>query len=261
MLKTLFIPFSQGAKFSLKFLAGIQACILIAIWFTLPASTGIPSPLEIASAWNILASTQGLLLELMKSVVVIWEALILSAVLSFGIAYLTTADIFKPGATMIASLRFLGFAGLTFLFTLWTSNGQNLKLALLTFGMTVFLTRSTVDDIKTIPLESIDYARSLGFRGWRITYEIAIRGRLHAMLDLLRQNAAIGWTLIVMVEGLVRSDGGIGAMLLIQGKYFNLASVFAIQLTILTYGIVQDILLNMLRAIICPYTELNRSDR
>ena len=261
MFTTLLVPFAQGRKFSLKFLAAVQLAILAAIWVVLPASTGIPSPTDIGSAWQTLATTQGLLLELMKSVVVIWEALILSAVFSFGVAYLTTADIFKPAGTMIASMRFLGFAGLTFLFTMWTSSGQNLKLALLTFGMTVCLTRSTIDDVKSIPLESIDYARSLGLRGWRITYEMAVRGRLHAMLDLVRQNAAVGWTLIVMVEGLVRSDGGIGAMLLIQGKYFNLASVFAIQLTILTYGIVQDILLNLLRAIVCPYTELNRSDK
>jgi len=261
MFKTLFNPFSTGRKISIQFLAAVQIIILAAIWIALPNSTGIPSPTSIFSAWNELALKQGLLLELVKSVVVIWEALILSAVISFSIAYLTTADVFKPVGTMIASLRFLGFAGLTFLFTLWTSNGQNLKLALLTFGMTVFLTRSTIDEMKAIPLESIDYARSLGMKGWKITYEIGVRGRLHVMLDLLRQNAAIGWTLIVMVEGLVRSDGGIGAMLLIQGKYFNLSAVFAIQLTILAYGIFQDILLDLIRATVCPYTNLNRSDR
>jgi ABC-type nitrate/sulfonate/bicarbonate transport system permease component len=261
MFSTLFSPFSTGRKISIKFIAIVQIIILAGIWIAMPNSTGIPSPTSIFQAWNELALKQGLLLELVKSVVVIWEALILSAIISFGVAYLTTADVFKPAGTMIASLRFLGFAGLTFLFTLWTSNGQNLKLALLTFGMTVFLTRSTIDEMKSIPLESIDYARSLGMKGWRITYEIGVRGRLHVMLDLLRQNAAIGWTLIVMVEGLVRSDGGIGALLLIQGKYFNLSSVFAIQLTILFYGIVQDVMLNLIRSMLCPYSNLNRSDR
>jgi ABC-type nitrate/sulfonate/bicarbonate transport system permease component len=261
MLKTLFIPFAQGPRLNIRLLAFVQLIILAAIWSSLPPSTGIPTPLSILSAWNMLALKQGLLAELLSSVIVIWKALLLSALISFSIAYLTTADIFKPVGTMVASLRFLGFAGLTFLFTLWTSNGQNLKLALLTFGMTVFLTRSTVDEIKAVPLESIDYGRSLGLRGWRITYEIGVRGRLHVMLDLLRQNAAIGWTLIVLVEGLVRSEGGIGAMLLVNGKYFNLSAVFAIQITILAYGILQDALLNLLRALVCPYSELNRSDK
>lgn len=262
MFKSLIIPFSTGKKFSIKFLAGIQLAIMAAVWLILPASSGVPSPAAIFSAWNTLALEHGLLLELFKSVVVIWEALLLSALISFGVAYLTTADIFKPTGTFIASLRFLGFAGLTFLFTLWVGgNGNTLKLAMLTFGMTVFLMRSTVDEIKSIPMESIDYARSLGLSGWGITYEIGILGRLHVMLDLLRQNAAIGWTLIVMVESYVRSDGGIGALLAVQAKYFNLPAVFAIQLTILAYGIIQDILLNFIRAAVCPYTNLNRSDR
>lgn len=261
MFASLFTPFTTGRRFSIKFLAAVQLAVLVAVWIALPASTGIPSPAAIFSAWNELALKQGLLLELFRSVVVIWQALLLSAIISFGVAYLTTADFFKPSGTFIASLRFLGFAGLTFLFTLWTSNGQNLKLALLTFGMTAFLMRSTVDEVKSVPLESIDYARSLGLTSWAITYEIVIRGRLHVMLDLLRQNAAVGWTLIVFVEGLVRSDGGIGALLLTQGKYFNLSSVFAIQLTILAYGIIQDMALNALRFAVCPYTRLGRSDR
>lgn len=262
MIASMFIPYAQGRKFSVRFLAIAQLVIMAIIWLFLPANVGIPTPQAIATAWNDLALNQGLLVELLRSVTTILKALFLSAVIAFGTAYLTTADAFKATGTFIASMRFLGFAGLTFLFTLWVGgNGANLKLAMLTFGMTVFLMRSTVDEIKSIPGESVDYARSLGLRGWEITYEIGIRGRLHAMLDLLRQNAAIGWTLIVIVESYVRSDGGIGALLAVQAKYFNLPAVFAIQLTILAYGILQDMALSLLRATVCPYGELNRSDR
>lgn len=261
MLKSLVTPYSQGRRFSIKFLALTQLAILVGLWFLAPVSTGIPSPTSIVLAWNKLATEQGLLVELFRSIVVIWKALLLSALISFGIAYLTTADLFKPVGTLVSSLRFLGFAGLTFLFTLWTSDGHDLKLALLTFGMTVFLTRSTVDEVKSIPLDQIDYARTLGLSGWGVTYESIIRGRLHVMLDLLRQNAAVGWTLLSMVEGLVRYEGGIGALLLNQNKYFYLSGVFAIQLTILFYGIIQDIGLDYLRRLVCPYTELNRSDK
>ena len=62
-------------------------------------------------------------------------------------------------------------------------------------------------------------------------------------------------------EGLVRSEGGIGTLLLNQNKYFNLSAVFAIQLTILAYGIVQDFGLIYLRSVLCPWTRLNRSDK
>lgn len=261
-MKSLFTPYFQGSRLNIRFLALAQLAIMAVIWCTLPKSVGIPGPLEIAEAWNALALKNGLLVELFKSVVTILEALVLSAIISFTAAYLTTADIFKATGNFVAAMRFLGFAGLTFLFTLWVGgNGSILKLTMLTFGMTVFLMRSTVDEIKSIPLETIDYARSLGLSGWQITYEVGVRGRLHAMLDLLRQNAAIGWTLVVIVESYVRSDGGIGALLAVQAKYFNLPAVFAIQLTILFYGVAQDLLINWIRTLVCPYSELNRSDK
>jgi NitT/TauT family transport system permease protein len=253
-------PYHLGRRFNLKLLSGISAGVMFVAWMLAPASTGIPSPLAIAIAWNNMALSQGLLIELFNSMVVIWQALLFSAILSCGIAFLTTADIFKGVGTFIASLRFLGFAGLTFLFTLWTSSGTSLKLALLTFGMTVFLTRSTIDVIKSIPQSDIDYARSLGLSGWRLAWEVGACGKQADMLDLVRQNAAIGWTLLSMVEGLVRSEGGVGAMLLSQNKYFNLSAVFAIQLTILAYGILQDVALSWIRGVICPWTRINRSD-
>lgn len=235
--------------------------MLVALWFIAPAKSGIPSPIAIIEAWNILALQQGLLVELLNSTVVIWQALILSSLIAAGVAALTTADIFKSVGNFVASMRFLGFAGLTYLFTLWTSNGNQLKLALLTFGMTVFLTRSTIDLAKSIPQSDIDYGRSLGLKGWSLTWELFLRGRSGDLLDLIRQNAAVGWTLLAMVEGLTRSSGGIGALLLNQNKYFNLAAVFAIQLTILAYGLLQDVSLNALRSLLCPWTRLNRSDK
>ena len=261
MLKSLVVPYSLGAKFNAKFLAASTAVVLLSFWLIAPASTGIPSPSAIITAWDKLAREQGLLIELFTSTYVIWQAIFLSAFISVSIAALYTADILKPVSTFVASLRFLGFAGLTFLFTLWTSSAEMLKLSLLTFGMTVFLTRSTIDVVKSIPQSDIDYARSLNLSGWRLTWELVLRGRSADMLDLIRQNAAVGWTLLAMVEGITRSEGGIGALLLNTNKYFKLDAVFAIQLTILAYGLLQDIALQYFRGLVCPWTRLNRSDR
>lgn len=261
MFRSLFTPFALGCRFSIKFLAGVSLATLALLWVIAPTSTGIPSPLSVIGAWNTLALKQGLLQELFISMIVIWKAIFLSAFLAIGIASLYTADLVKPIGTFIASMRFLGFAGLTYLFTLWTSDSAHLKLALLTFGMTVFLTRSTIDVVKSIPQSDIDYARSLGLKGWGLTWELVIRGRAAEMLDLVRQNAAVGWTLLAMVEGITRSEGGIGALLLNTNKYFRLDAVFAIQFMILGYGIIQDIGLSYIRGVLCPWTRLNRSDK
>lgn len=55
---------------------------------------------------------------------------------------------------------------------------------------------------------------------------------------------------------LVRSEGGIGTLMLNEGKHFHLDAVFAIQLTILFVGIVQDKILGVIKNIICPYANM-----
>jgi NitT/TauT family transport system permease protein len=261
MFQSLFTPFFLGRRFSVKFLAAGQLIILLGLWVAAPSTTGIPSPLDVVVEWNKLALHKGMLLELGTSMEVIAYALVLSTLLSWVGAALQTADFFKPSTALISALRFLGFAGLTYLFTLWTTSQFSLKLSLLTFGMTVFLSRSMIDIVNQTPASEVDYARTLGLSGWRLTWELMVRGKSGDMLDLVRQNAAVGWTLLAMVEGITRSAGGIGALLLGENKYFNLASVFAIQLTILGYGIFQDYALSVIRAFLCPWTRLNRSDK
>ena len=45
-------------------------------------------------------------------------------------------------------------------------------------------------------------------------------------------------------------------MLLNQNKHFHLSAVFAIQLTILLLGLVQDYGIGLLRKVFCPYADL-----
>jgi NitT/TauT family transport system permease protein len=225
------------------------------LWSLIP-SKEFPSLIEIASAWNVLATQQGLLIELKNSALTIISAIFLSSVISITLTVLSTAALFKPVIGWMTGFRFLGFAGITFLFTMWTSSGNELKLALLTFGMSAFLLTNSLSIVDGITQEEIDYAKTLKISGWRLSYEVVLRGKLDQFLDQIRQNAAIGWSLLSMVEGLVQYEGGVGAMLLKQNKHLHLAAVFAIQITILLYGISQDWVLKFIREMICPYVKL-----
>jgi NitT/TauT family transport system permease protein len=212
-----------------------------------------PTPMEVIDAWNRLALNDGLLMELGRSAYTITQALVYSSIISAVIAYGASLVILRPLATWIATLRFLGFAGITFVFTLLTSDGAALKVWLLTFGMTVFLLTNMLSVTYSITQSEIDYAKTLRLGSFRTVYELLIRGKLDEFLDMVRQNAAIGWTLLSMVEGLVRSEGGIGSLLLNQNKHLHLAGIFAIQLTILLYGMLQDYGLGVVRQLACPH--------
>lgn len=256
MLKFL-TPYS-GEKYRTALLMTLsQLVLLLVIWNFVPIS-GLSSPFEIITSLVDLVKNQGLIRELLVSVLVILKSILYSSIISLLIGYLATALLFKPFASLVSSFRFLGFAGITFLFTLWTSSGMELKIWLLTFGMTVFLATTIIAEVKSIPKDQIDYARTLGLKGWGITWEMVVLGKLDVMVDLIRQNAAIGWVMLSMVEGLVRSDGGIGTLLVTQNKYFHLSAVFAIQGVILAYGILQDVAFKKLRAFLFPYSALNK---
>lgn len=251
----LFTPFAHNG-IGVALVAS-QIFILLVIWILSPSKI-IPTPMEIVTAWNEMARDQGLLIELGNSAMTILKAIGLSTLISMTIACMSTMAFFKSAAKWLTSLRFLGFAGITFLFTLWTSNGAELKLWLLTFGMTAFLLTNILSTVDSVTQQDLDYARTMQLGPWRTAYETIIRGKLADILDLIRQNAAMGWTILSMVEGLVRSEGGIGTLLLNQNRHFHLAAVFAIQITILIYGLLQDFLMKMLSDTACPYVKLSR---
>lgn len=253
----LLLPFTPVRARWLPAMVATQACATLALW-ALSGSCTLPSPLEVARAWLDLVQHQGLFIELWASVKVSLLALVLSTLAAVVMACLGTAPVFMPLARLSAALRFLGFAGLTYVFMLASSDAVGLRVSILSFGMFVFMVTALQADLAATSRDPIDHCRTLGMRHWRITGEVVVLGKADVILDLMRQNAAIGWTLLTLVEGLTRSAGGIGAMLLNQNRYFLLAGVFAIQLTILAVGLAQDALLSLLKDSMCPWSTLGK---
>ena len=253
-----FLPFTPMPESRLQLLFIAQGVIAVVLW-SLSGSTALPSPLEVGDAWVDLVKKQGLLFELWSSVKISLISLLISTVAAVSVAAFSTAPVFLPLARFSSSLRFLGFAGLTYIFMLLSSDGYWLRIYLLSFGMFVFMITGLLAEIKETPLEQVDHCRTLGMKDWRITGEIVLLGKSDITLDLVRQNAAVGWTLLTLVEGMTRSEGGIGAMLLNQNRYFLLAGVFAIQITILLYGLAQDKLLALLKDVMCPHARLGKN--
>jgi len=253
----LLLPFTPVNARWLQLLLTVQGGLAIGIW-ALSGSRTLPTPVEVAHAWINLVQRQGMLFELWASVKVSLVALLVSTSAAVVVACLSTAPVFRPAARLLAAMRFLGFAGLTYVFMLASSDAHWLRVSILSFGMFVFMVTSLLAEIAATPRDQIDHCRTLGMRHWRITGEVVILSKAHVTLDLMRQNAAVGWTLLTLVEGMTRSEGGIGAMLLNQNRYFLLAGVFAIQLTILVYGLGQDCLLSLLKNTLCPYARVGK---
>lgn len=254
-LAAVFLPNRAVSPSVMKILMLGQAAVALVIWWFSPYKV-LPRPDEVVRALGELWTRQGLGWEIITSLTLNVQAIGWTLLISLLLSYLTVIPFFRPIALAVSKGRFLGLIGLTLIFTLMIGGGTRLKLALLIFGMSVFFVTSMAAVIQDLPKESFDHARSLGMSEWRVVWEVVVLGTADDAFEVLRQNAAIGWMMLTMVEGISRAEGGLGAMLLNQNKHFHLAEVFAIQLLILLIGILQDYGIGALRRLCCPYADL-----
>ncbi len=231
---------------------------IVAAWSFRPAF--LPGPMDVVHAFPDLLA-QGLLYQLYVSLTTSLQALGISCLLTLPLAYLTVLPALRPFVLFVSKTRFLGLTGFTVLFTLLFGGGHALKVALLVFGMSVFLVTSLHDVIEAIPREEFDHARTLRMGPWRVVLEVVVLGRMDAVLEVIRQNAAMGWVMLTLVEGLVRFEGGLGVMMLTEDKHIRLAAVFAVQLLVLAIGILQDASLVAIRNLLCPFASLTLERR
>lgn len=253
-LRKIFTP-NQKLKDSTAFtLAVTEAALLMLLWMFSPF-VFLPTQGETLRAFSDLWF-QGLGTDLYVSFKLNVQAVAIASVISLTLSYSTVLPFMRPVVRFVASLRNLSMVGLTFFFLLVSSGGHMLKLEHLVFGIMVFFVTNMEDVMADIPKVKFDLARTLGLGEWEITWQVVILGQADKAFKTVRQNAAIGWMMLTMVEGISRTEGGIGTLLLNQNKHFHLAAVLAIQLVIFGMGMAQDWVLKKLRTFFCPWADL-----
>lgn len=255
-LHGLVTPFTQVNKNTLTIMLGLQIFALMLYW-TFGKFQFFPTPMQVGHAFKVLLTEQGLIAELWVSLWLCVKSMFFATIISAVISYLSVIPATKYVSAFVTKGRFLTLVGLSFFFTLMTSSGDGLKVSLLVFSITVFFTTSFSSAIANIEEYEYNHARTLGLNPWETLFEVVIYGKLADLLEVMKQNFAIAWMFLTMVEGIVRSDGGIGVLLLNQNKYLKLDYVFAIQIMIFVIGIFLDILITWIKEIICPYSSLS----
>ncbi len=259
-LAAAFLPNRAVDRTTTTLIVAFWAGAALLVWVFSPFQT-LPTPPEIWHALGELWWQAGMGPEIFTTMRLIAHATFLTVVISLVLSYATVLAALRPAVAAISKLRFLGLTGLIFPFTLVTGGGYALKVALLTFGMATFFVTSMAQIVVEIPRAQFDYMRVLGASELRIVWEVVVLGTLDKALDVLRQNVAMGWAMITMVEGISRAEGGIGAMILNENKHFLLAQVYAILLVILLLGLAMDYGMGILTNLLCPYVALRRIER
>jgi NitT/TauT family transport system permease protein len=229
---------------------------LILFWVLAPVPL-LPKPgavvTAVAEQWRM-----GAAWEMVLSLLLSLQAIFFATLVGLGLSYLSTIPLFKVPVDWIGKLRFLSLTGVTLVFTLITPNGHWLRVSVLAFAIVTFLVNDMMQIIDDIPQARFDHARTLGMSTWQTLREVVIRGTLADAFEAIRMNAAMAWMMLTMVEGLSRSGGGIGVLLLNLNRHMQLDALLGIQMMIFVVGIGQDRLIKLIKQVTCPYTQRTR---
>jgi NitT/TauT family transport system permease protein len=251
----LFAPNGGLSKKAFVWLALGQLAAVVIYWCTVKIDF-VPFPWEVYAALKKLWMEEGLLRHLWVSLKLNLMALGISTFLSLLLAYSTRIPFFRPIVGFLTKLRYLGYTGLVFLFMVTVGTGYSLKLSLLVFGITTFFLTNMCAVVNNITKEWYTYGRSIRLSEWKIIWHVVIRQQMPLVIDTLRQNAAMGWMLLTMVEYFSRSAGGIGVLLLNEDRHLNMAAMFANQGVVLALGLGFDAFYGRIKAWTCKWAML-----
>jgi NitT/TauT family transport system permease protein len=254
-MKKLLKPFNTATKRQ-GTLIYLGWFLLILLTWTIYSATGkslFPSIASVGSGFVALLQ-QGLVPHIFSSLSLCFSSIVISIIISSIIAYLSPIPLLKPLSTFISQLRFLPLTGITFYLAMMIESARTMQVWVLVIFMSTYLTTSLLAMIKDIPEEEIDHARTLKCSRWEVLWEVVIKGRLDYLFDVIRQNLAIVWMMLVTVESILAASGGLGFLIKNSDKFMNHSKIIALQLVILFIGVLLNAGLNFLRKRLFTYS-------
>lgn len=256
-LNNIFQPFGR--------VSGNMRNIIIAFWAAVMLlllevfhSPIVPAPSKVFVNLYELVQTSGFWEDFMKSLIVTVQAMGYSIVITMVLVYLSKIPLFNIFAHFISKCRYLTLTGLVTLFTFFTSDLGQLKMSLLIFGIVPYFVTTFLQIIEDIPQQQIDKAYVNRKTSWEALYEVIIVGRMDQLFEVMRENFAISWMMITMVEAYDMSGGGIGTMMIKSNRHLDLATIFAMLVAILGTGMLFDWGLKKLRILLFDYLKVKK---
>lgn len=250
-------PFEKTSSNSVKIIT--ISWIIIVLLFWIITSLGdthlFPSPQQVLSGFSELYN-EGLIVHVFSSLLLCLYAVVIAIIISLTLAYLSPVPLFSPVSQFISKLRYLPLTGITFYLAIMINNARTMQVWVLVVFMSTYLTTSLLSMIKDIPQEEFDHARSLKCNRWEVLLEVIIKGRIDYVFEVVRQNLAIVWMMLVTVESILVAAGGLGFLIKNSDKFMNHGRIIALQIVILGLGLCIDFTLSQLRKILFRFSKI-----
>lgn len=232
--------------------------ILGTVWVFNPI-TQLPTPPEIWTAFKELSGTSGstnLYYNVWITLQLQTTAVFYSTVISMLFAYLGKVAVFNPLNKFVQLLRYIPIVGFTLIFYSFFSIGFGMKVAMLTAGLVFFMTTSMTAVLDAIPQLKFELAKTLGYSNWQIFTSVVFVPSLPKILEVVMQNAAMGWLMIVAVETFNRTEGGMGSQLYVYSASNQSANVYTYLIAIAIIATIEDAFFREMKKWLFPYTRI-----
>lgn len=250
-------PFENISKSKKTIILAIWIVLILVLWYvtTLGQKHLFPSPSQVLKGFSDLYR-EGLVVHIFNSLKLCFLSILLSVILSMLFAYSWPIPLFKPIAEFVTKFRFLPFTGLSFYIAMVIHDARNMQIWIMVIFLTTFLTTSLIAVISSIPQEEFDHAKTLKCSRLEVLWQVIVLGRIDHVIDVIRQNLAITWMMLVTVESIVVASGGLGFLIKNSDKFMNHGRIIALQIIILIIGLGLDWFINFLRKSIFRYSKI-----
>jgi ABC-type nitrate/sulfonate/bicarbonate transport system permease component len=255
VIKKWFRPFEQIDARQQILIVSLWMAFVLGWWFYASSGTKhlFPTPGQVWKGFESLYQ-EGLVVHLFTSLGLFLKSILFSVVVSLALVYAAPIPFLKPLAVTLSRFRFLPLTGITFYLTILVNDARSMQVSGVFIFMSLYFITSLLSVLKDIPAEEIDHARTLKCSRWEVLWEVVIKGRLDYVLDVLRQNLAIIWMMLVTVESILVAAGGLGVLIKNSDKFMNHGRIIALQLVILAVGLLLDLALNSIRKSVFRYS-------
>jgi len=237
----------------------IGAIGILFIWYLITTFGGVsgtilPKPQDVLTSFGELQTKYGLGHHIWYSVklnyIGYFEAIGISIILGFiiGLFPLMRGLLSK----WVDAIRFVPLTAVTGLFIAWFGIELGMKAHFLAFGIIIYLLPIIVQRIDQVQKVYLQTAYTIGANDWNTFKHVYFPSVVSKISDDIRVMVAISWTYIIVAE-MINKELGVGALIFNATKQTRPDWVFAILITIILVGYLQDLLFKYVDYLLFPY--------
>jgi NitT/TauT family transport system permease protein len=241
-------------------LVAVSVIFPLSVWWVvsnLPGVTAtfLPSPQEVAAAFQHLWSQGFLTQDTLASFGRVSVGFLLAAVISIplGISMGAFPSIRALAEPLMSILRYMPAPAFIPLLIIYLGLNEEPKIALIFIGTVFFNTLMIMDAVKFVPKDLIETTYTLGGQRWQVLTSVIAPYVVPNIIDTFRINIATSWNLVVVAE-LVAAEEGLGKRILLAQRFLKTDEIFAYLIVLGVIGFMLDILFRWLLKLTCKWS-------